>query len=90
MAFAFPDAKGFGGSTTTAEVARKVFNSSNMRRRLVNLVPELYRPAIERILLNDLVLLRLMSCDYTLLPTKIGKEGHFHWFKNLDHMHIQS
>ena len=43
----------------------------------MNLVPELYRPAIERILLNDLVLLRLMSCDYTLLPTKIGKDGHF-------------
>ena len=73
MAFAFPDAKGFGGSTTTGPVARKVFKSSNLRNRLVQLVPELYRPAFERIMLNESVLLRLMSCDYKLLPAKIGK-----------------
>ena len=74
MAYAFPDAKGFGGSTTTAAVARKVFTSSNMRERLVKLTPELYRPAMRKILLNELILLRLMSCDYKLLPDKIGLE----------------
>ena len=74
VAYAFPDAKGFGGNTTTAALARKVFGSSNMRSRLVQLVPHLYRPAMEKILLNDLILLRLMSCDYKLLPAKIGIE----------------
>ena len=74
VAYAFPDAKGFGGNTTTAALARKVFGSSNMRSRLVQLVPRLYRPAMEKILLNDLILLRLMSCDYKLLPAKIGIE----------------
>ena len=73
MAYAFPDAKGFGGNTTTAAVARKVLSSPNMRNRLVQLTPQLYRPAITRILFNDLILLRLMSCDYKLLPDKIGK-----------------
>ena len=68
----FPDAKGIGGSTTTTAMARKVFHSSNMRNRLVQLVPPLYRAAIERILLNDLVLMRLMSCDFKLLPDKIS------------------
>ena len=73
VAYAFPDAKGFGGNTTTAALARKVFGSTNMRNRLVQLVPQLYRPAITRILLNDLTLLRLMSCSYKLLPSKIGR-----------------
>ena len=46
-----------------------------MRERLVKLTPELYRPAMRKILLNELILLRLMSCDYKLLPDKIGQEG---------------
>ena len=73
VAYGFPDAKGFGGTTTTGEVARKIFKSEILRERIVQLCPELYRPAMRRILFNDLILLRLMSCEYKLLPDKIGK-----------------
>ena len=73
VAFGYPDAKGFGGTTTTAQVARTIFASPILRRRLVNLCPEVYRPIMAKILLNDLILLRLMSCSYLLLPSKIGK-----------------
>jgi hypothetical protein len=73
VAYAFPDSKGFGGNTTTAQLARKVFHSEELRGRLVNLCPEIYKQAMSRILFNDLILLRLMSCDYLLLPAKIGR-----------------
>ena len=72
IAYSYPDAKGLGGNTTTAGVARKFFNSEVLRQRVVDLCPMLYREAMQRILFNDLILLRLMSCDYSLLPDKIG------------------
>ena len=72
VAYGFPDAKGLGGSTTTAELCRKMLFSKSLRGRMVNLCPELYRSAMRMILVNDLVILRLMSCDYVLLPDKIG------------------
>ena len=72
VAYGFPDAKGFGGTTTTAEVARKILSEEALRKRLVNLCPVIYRAAMASILLNDLTLLRLMSCSYLLLPEKIG------------------
>ena len=81
VAYGFPDAKGFGGTTTTGQVARKFFNSDVLRTRLVNLCPEQFRPAMERILFNDLILLRLMSCSYVLLPSKIGKDFCSAWPK---------
>jgi hypothetical protein len=65
--------KGCGGTTTTGEVARKIFHEEVLRERLVKLVPEVFRPAMRKILFQDLILLRLMSCDYVLLPDKIGK-----------------
>merc|ERR1719186_1269433 len=67
VAYDCPDAKGFGGTTTTAEMARKVYGSQVLRRRLINFCPPLYRSAMDRILFNDLILMRLMSCDYRLL-----------------------
>ena len=67
------DIKGCGGTTTTGEVARKIFHEEELRNRLVKLVPEVFKPAIQKILFQDLILLRLMSCDYLLLPEKIGK-----------------
>ena len=67
------DIKGCGGTTNTGEVARKIFHEEELRNRLVKLVPEVFRPAIQKILFQDLILLRLMSCDYLLLPEKIGK-----------------
>ena len=73
VAYAFPDGRGFGGNTTTAEVGRKVFHSEALRKRLVDLVPVVYRPALSMVLFNNLILLRLMSCDYVLLPSKIGR-----------------
>ena len=72
VAYAFPDSKGFGGNTTTAQLARKVFHSEELRGRMVNLCPEIYKQAMSRILFNDVILLRLMSCDYLPLPAKIG------------------
>ena len=55
-------------------MARKIYHSSILRQRLVNLCPVLYRPVMDSILFNDLVvILRLMSCDYQLLPSKIGE-----------------
>ena len=74
IAYSYPDAKGLGGNTTTAEVARKFFFSDVLRKRVVDLCPLLYRAAMEKILFNDLIILRLMSCDYTLLPAKIGRK----------------
>ena len=77
VAYAFPDARGFGGNTTTAQIARKTLSSPVLRQRLVDLCPDVYRQAMEQILLNDLTILRLMSCGYLLLPSKIGKLIHF-------------
>ena len=50
--------------------------SSVLRKRVVDLVPPLFRSAMDRILFNDLILLRLMSSDYMLLASKIGKRPH--------------
>ena len=58
VAYGFPDARGLGGNTTTAEMCRKMFLSRNLRMRIVSLCPELYRPAMERILFNEMILLR--------------------------------
>ena len=55
------------------EVARKVYGSSVLRQRIVSLCPPLYQSVMAMVLFNDLVLLRLISCDYQLLPSKIGK-----------------
>ena len=74
IAYSYPDAKGLGGNTTTAGVARKFFFSEVLRQRVVDLCPMLFREAMKKILFNDLILLRLMSCDYTLLPDKIGMD----------------
>ena len=74
VAYAFPDSKGFGGNTTTAQLARKVFHSEELRGRLVKLCPRIYQQTMARILFNDLILLRLMSCDYLLEPAKISRK----------------
>ena len=65
--------QGFGGTTTTGELARKIYGSEALRNRIVQLCPVIYRPAMAQILFNDFILLRLMSCDYDLLPDKIGR-----------------
>ena len=57
-------------------MARKVYGSQVLRKRLINFCPPLYRSAMDRILFNDLILMRLMSCDYRLLPSKIGNKNH--------------
>ena len=73
IAYDFPDSGGRAGNTTTSEAARKVFMSKELRDRLVNLCPPLYKAAYEKILANDLTILRLMSCRYEVLVDKIGK-----------------
>ena len=47
--------------------------SEELRARLVKLCPPLYRGTFEKILFNDLLILRLMSCRYNVLVNKIGK-----------------
>lgn len=74
IAYDFPASGGYGGNTTTSESARKFFSSKELRDRLVNLCPPLYRAAYEKILFNDLIILRLMSCRYQVLVDKIGNE----------------
>jgi hypothetical protein len=54
-------------------MVRKILKSSVLRKRVVDLVPPLFRSAMDMILFNDLILLRLMSSDYMLLASKIGK-----------------
>ena len=54
-------------------MARKIYKSPVLRKRVVDMCPVLYRAAMDAILFNDLILLRLMSCDYRLLYEKIGK-----------------
>ena len=44
-----------------------------LRQRLVKLCPPMYQLAMDRILFNDMLLLRLMSCDHYLLHDKIGQ-----------------
>ena len=65
--------QGYGGTTTTGETARKIFQSSVLRERLVDLCPPIYQQAMSQILLNDLTLLTLMSCDKLLNVSKIGE-----------------
>ena len=72
IAYDFPDSNGYGGNTTTSEACRKFYRSSELRSRLVNLCPNLYKNAFEQILFNDLIILRLISCRYRLLVDKIG------------------
>ena len=38
--FGVPDNRGFGGNTTTASIARKVFNSKQLINRIIDLLPE--------------------------------------------------
>ena len=72
IAYDFPASGGYGGNTTTSESARKFFSSKELRDRLVHLCPPLYKAAYEKILFNDLTILRLMSCRYEVLVDKIG------------------
>ena len=72
IAYDFPDSNGYGGNTTTSEACRKFYRSSELRGRLVDLCPPLYRNAFEQILFNDLIILRLISCRYRVLVDKIG------------------
>ena len=48
--------------------------SKELRDRLVRLCPPLYRVAYERLLFNDLLILRLISCRYKVLVDKIGTD----------------
>ena len=66
VAYEYPDAKGYGGTTTTAETARKVLKSKTLRDRLVSLCPDEYQEAMSEILLNALTLLNVMSCNKVL------------------------
>ena len=72
IAYDFPDSNGYGGNTTTSEACRKFYRSTELRGRLVDLCPPLYRNAFEQILFNDLIILRLISCRYRVLVEKIG------------------
>ena len=65
--------QGYGGTTTTGECARKVFQSSVLRQRLVGLCPPIYQQAMSQILLNNLTLLSLMSCDKLVDAARVGK-----------------
>ena len=73
IAYDFPDSGGYGGNTTTSESCRKVYRSSELRGRLVDLCPPLYKAAFERIFFNDCILLRLISCRYRVLVNRIGR-----------------
>ena len=75
IAYDFPDSGGYGGNTTTAEACRKVYRSTELRERLVNLCPDLYKEAFRQLLFNDLIILRLTSCKYRVLVDKIGKRS---------------
>ena len=44
-----------------------------MRERLVSLCPEPFKESYRQILLNDLIILRLISCDLHLLTDNVGK-----------------
>ena len=65
--------QGYGGTTTTAETARKIFKSRVLRDRLVALCPPKYQEAMSNILLNALTLLSIMSCDKLINIEKVGE-----------------
>ena len=71
VAYEYPDAKGYGGTTTTAETARKILKTKALRERLVALCPDEYQDAISEILVNALTLLNLMSCDKILYVDEV-------------------
>lgn len=73
VAYEFPDSSGHGGTTTTSEDARKVFGSTELRQRLVNMAPDAYKAAYDEILFNDYILLRLISCNLRILPDKVDQ-----------------
>ena len=73
LAYDFPDSGGYGGNTTTAEAARKFYKSEVLRERLVSLCPDPYIESFRQILLNDLIILRLMSCNLHLITDKVGQ-----------------
>ena len=68
-----PFLKGYGGTTTTAQTARTVFQSSILRQRLVELCPPQYQQAVSQVLLNNLTLLSIMSCDKLVDVPKVGE-----------------
>ena len=65
--------QGYGGTTTTAETARKILQSRILRKRLVDLCPPEYQEAMSKILLNALTLLSIMSCDKLINIEKLGE-----------------
>ena len=73
IAYDFPDSNGYGGNTTTSQSCRKFYHSLELRSRLVKLCPPLFKLAYEKILFNDLIILRLISCRYRVLVDKIGE-----------------
>ena len=73
IAYDFPDSGGYGGNTTTSEACRKVYRSRELRERLVALCPQVYQIPFRQLLLNDLTILRLTSCNYRVLVEEVGK-----------------
>ena len=73
IAYDYPDSGGYGGNTTTSEACRKFYRSPELRARLVDLCPPLYKAAFDKILSNDYTILRLISCRYRVMVHKIGE-----------------
>ena len=71
IAFNMPTNGGSGGNTTTAEAARKVYQTPELRDRLVALCPDQHKFVFSEILFNTNLILRLLSSDKELMVDKI-------------------
>ena len=71
IAFNMPTNGGSGGNTTTAEAARKVYQTPELRDRLVALCPEQYKFVFGEILFNTNLILRLLSSNKELMVDRI-------------------
>ena len=71
IAFNMPTNGGSGGNTTTAEAARKVYQTPELRERLVALCPDQYKFVFGQILFNTNLILRLLSSNKELMVDRI-------------------
>ena len=71
IAFNMPTNGGSGGNTTTAEAARKVYQTPELRDRLVALCPDQYKFVFGEILFNTNLILRLLSSNKELMVDRI-------------------
>ena len=67
----WPDCNSQGGNTTTAAVGRKFYRTKEIRDRMINLVPEEFRPRFKEFVENNRIVMAIMASSRKVKVDKL-------------------